>query len=134
MVNALGKSYYYIMFEASYVFLAGGIGITPFRSMLKELVDAGMKRDILFIYSTSTPQDILFQDVLHAAKGVGVTVIYLHKERVTSGLLAKYLPNPLAPVYYISGPQGMVLSYQEMLMGLGIPTENIKTDSFTGYD
>lgn len=118
-----------------YVFIAGGIGITPFRSMIRELILQKQQEAIVLFYSTAAPEDVLFQEVLSQAEEmIGLQVIYLHKERVTALLLQKILQDISEPIYYLSGPQAMVLAYQEMLLSLKIPGDHIKTDLFTGYD
>lgn len=59
------------------VFIAGGVGITPFRSMLKYLLDMKQRRDIVVLYASRTPGDIVYRDVLNDAQTrLGVRVAY----------------------------------------------------------
>jgi len=50
------------------VFLAGGIGITPFRSQIKYLIDTKQKRDIILFYSNRTPADIAYKEIFDQAQ------------------------------------------------------------------
>ncbi|MGH7239540.1 MAG: RnfABCDGE type electron transport complex subunit D, partial [Candidatus Saccharimonadales bacterium] len=59
------------------VFIAGGIGITPFRSMLKYLLDNNEKRDIILLYALNNFEEIVYKDVLEAARNqLGISTIY----------------------------------------------------------
>ncbi|HUX21389.1 MAG TPA: oxidoreductase, partial [Spirochaetia bacterium] len=59
------------------VFIAGGIGITPFRSMIKYLVDKGEERKITLVYSNYTADEIVFKDVIEEAqKKIGLKTVY----------------------------------------------------------
>lgn len=124
-------------------FIAGGIGITPFRSMLKYIVDSGQQRDIVLIYAVSNPAELPYQDVLDAAPGHGVRVVRLltaeHAPKdwqgTTGQLTAEHIrdqiPDIAKRVAYVSGPQAMVTATRRSLHGLGVKA--IKTDYFTGY-
>jgi len=126
------------------VFIAGGIGITPFRSMLKYLVDTNEKRDIVLLYAARTPADIVYQDVFDAAaKKLGVRVTYLvdagnttppfRVGRVTPELVRELVPDFADRLFYVSGPHGMVVGASESLKAIGVANRNIKKDFFSGY-
>src|SRR6266568_8903150 len=57
------------------VFVAGGIGVTPFRSMLKYLLDTGQKRDIVVLYVVTRPGDLVYDGVLRQAEMTGVRIV-----------------------------------------------------------
>ncbi len=129
---------------SSYVFIAGGIGITPFRSMIKDLVDREQKVPITLFYQAHDASELLFGDLFaEAKKTIGLKTVYLLQKppkdwpfetgHITQELLEKYAPHYLSSLYYISGPQSMVTSYSALLESLFIPSEHIKTDLFTGY-
>lgn len=111
-------------------FIAGGIGITPFRSMIKFLTDTNDKRDIVLYYLANTESDFAYKDVFAEAEKVGVKTHYL------LGRLDKELqetPETLNRHWYISGPNVMVQVYEESLKKIGVPRRSIKKDYFPGF-
>jgi len=114
------------------VFIAGGIGITPYRSMVKYLSDTNQTMDITLLYSARSEADFVYRDVFDSAASVGVKPIYT-TERLDTAAFEKLLPNLRQSLIYISGPDAMVTSYKNMLKGLGVKASSIKTDHFTGY-
>lgn len=123
-------------------FIAGGIGITPFRSMIKYLTDTHEHRDIVLFYANRTELSIAYRDLLDGAAAVGVRVIYLvtddqnwsgERGPFTAELLKRHAPDINERVIYLSGPNAMVESYEKMLRDIKIPQRNIKTDFFPGY-
>lgn len=129
--------------ERALVFIAGGIGITPFRSMLKYLLDTKERRDVTLIYSASTNKDILYRDVFDAAHAqLGIKTYYLvgerHAEpplytaRITASTLKRLAPGTDS-LFYISGPHDMVVDAEKALRKNGVPRSHIKKDFFSGY-
>ncbi len=127
------------------VFIAGGIGITPFRSMLKYLVDTSDKRDITLIYSERDPADLAYHDVLKAAQQQGVKVVYtltdknaqplanMRLGKITPQMIAEEVPDYEDRLFYISGSHSMVKAIEAELHSLSVAEHNIKTDFFPGY-
>jgi ferredoxin-NADP reductase/Na+-translocating ferredoxin:NAD+ oxidoreductase RnfD subunit len=129
------------------VFIAGGIGVTPFRSMIKYLVDKGEKRDIIIFYSNQNVQDIAYKQIFdQAEKLLGIKTVYSltdtefipsdwngEKGFIDKKMIEKYVPNFKERVFYISGPRSMTVAFQKMLAGAGIRKKNIKTDFFPGF-
>ncbi len=118
------------------VFIAGGIGITPFRSMIKYLIDKNEKRDIVLFYSVKTEDEIAYKEVIDQANSVGVKVVYIITDKV--GFLdAEKIKNNVTDLndrtFYISGPRGMVVAFEKLLKDLGVSRTMIKTDFFPGY-
>lgn len=113
-------------------FIAGGIGITPFRSMAKDLVDRNEKRDIVLLYSSRSEQDFVYGDVFDRAATVGVRTVrvagVIPQDRVKSEI-----PDFLDRTFYLSGPGVMVDAFVKMLMGMGVKRTRIRTDYFPGY-
>lgn len=128
------------------VFIAGGIGITPFRSMLKYLLDTQQKRDIVLFYINRTVDEIAYKDVLSLAQtrlGVRVHFVLTDKAslptrwsgfagRLNEQMLATSLTDAHDRLYYLSGPPEMVRSTEECLLKLRISSGQIKKDFFPG--
>lgn len=129
-------------------FIAGGIGITPYRSMLKYLVDTGDKRTVSLLYAESDPANLAYHDVLRdAEQHLGAKVVYclgspnlpaglpgkVHHGRIVPKLITEEIPDYAERLFYVSGPQPMVRAMRDNLRALGVPNHNIKTDFFPGY-
>jgi ferredoxin-NADP reductase len=128
------------------VCIAGGIGITPFRSMIKNIIDSGTKRDLTLLYASSDVSEFVYRDVFDAAESLGVKTAYIlsgAKEvpsswqgpvgYITADMVKQNVSNYDKALYYISGPNIMVENYKKMLTGMGISRLNIVTDYFPGY-
>lgn len=118
--------------EEKLVFVAGGIGITPFRSMVKFLMDTKDRRDIVLFYAASTPQDFVYKELFdQAGKTIGLKTIYA-VGRIDKDAIKK-VPDFENRKFYLSGPQGAVNAYKILLSQLSVKKTNIKTDYFPGY-
>lgn len=129
------------------VFIAGGIGVTPFRSMVKYLLDKKEKRDIVFFYACSTVEEFVYQEVFdRAVHELGIRVVYVltRSEQVPKGwkgetghlteaMLKKYVTDHSERTYYLSGPNAMVESDKKLLHTVGISWQRIVTDYFPGF-
>ena len=114
------------------VFIAGGIGITPFRSMLKYLTDKGQKREIHLLYAGMRDTDFVYKDVLKEAEAVGLKTHYI-TGFIQEDYLRDNLPLLKHSTVYISGPDAMVSHCTSLLLRLGVPYGSIETDHFSGY-
>jgi ferredoxin-NADP reductase/Na+-translocating ferredoxin:NAD+ oxidoreductase RnfD subunit len=129
--------------ETKLAFLAGGIGITPFRSMLQYLLDRKERRPIVVLYGTETQQDIAYSDVLDAARrelGIRTThAVARGSERgqyagfIDDRLVRAAIPDYLERTFYISGPRAMVKALQGRLRRMGVRRSRIKVDYFPGF-
>ena len=127
------------------VFIAGGIGITPFRSMVQYLLDKGEKRPITILYANKTPADAVYRDTLDRAEHeLGIKTVYAYTDpnapqivgsvrSIDAQVIAREIPDYKERTFYISGPQGMVSAYKDALLDMGIGRSNIKTDYFPGF-
>lgn len=126
-------------------FLAGGVGITPFRSMIKEMVDRDRGRDIVMFYGVNDKQEIAFEPLFSKAKLLGLKTFYAIASavqnndnflagRLDRNIMTTYMPDWQERVFFISGPQGFVSAMRNELLDLGIPRRNIHTDFFPGYN
>lgn len=128
------------------IFIAGGIGVTPFRSMIKYLLDTHQRRSVVMFYASHTVDDIVYKDVFdQAERALGLRTIYTVSDRtrmpkgwvgfegyITVGMIQTYAPWYREATFYISGPVGMVDAFQDMLHQMSIPDAHIKTDYFSG--
>ena len=128
------------------VLIAGGIGITPFRSMIKSISDKNEKRDIVLMYSNNTVDEISYAPVFNEAAKNGVKTVYTLSDKtkipanwtgqtgfIDEQMIKTEVPDYLERTFYISGPQGMVLNFKELLKNMGISGKQIKTDYFPGF-
>ncbi len=129
------------------VFIAGGIGITPFRSMVKYLIDTNQQRPVRMIYTARTEADFAYKDVFEAARqSLGISTVYMVSNPtapisspntvsgvVNQAFLEQYVPDYADSMFYISGTHPMVEALQSALHELGVHQGNIKVDFFPGY-
>lgn len=122
------------------VLVAGGIGITPYRSMVKWLLDTGERRDIHLLYSLSTAKEIVFRDLLEAY-GLKLDIIISDPPEGWQGLSGTLTAERILDIagdmngkqLYLSGPEPMVESFDKDLKKLGLLNDQIVTDFFPGY-
>lgn len=130
------------------VFLTGGIGVTPFRSMILEVTHKKLPHKIFCFYSNRRLEDTPFLDDLIKAQlensnfKLITTMTEMEKssqdwvgERgmIDKELLQEYLMNLTNAIFYIAGPPGMVEAISKMLLENGVSEENIILENFTGY-
>jgi ferredoxin-NADP reductase len=115
-------------------FIAGGIGITPFRSIIKYLLDTKEARDIVLVYAVREEQEVAFRDIFDEAEATfGLRTVYRIGGVIEETALRKEVPDWQERVWYISGPEPMVQALTRMLRGMGVPRRHIKRDYFPGY-
>ncbi len=127
-------------------FLAGGIGITPFRSMLKYLLDTQQRRDIVLFYANKTVDEIVYTDVLNAAQAkLGIKTFYTLTDlsaiprtwtgwggRINEQMILHAMPDYSERTFYLSGPPEMVNANERVLKNMGVTHTQIKKDFFPG--
>ena len=128
-----------------HVFIAGGIGITPYRSMLRCAVDSKKPIDVVLLYFSHSSADIVFWQELEEIARQMPTLSLVHvlsdaeagwkgeKGRLSEALFRKWVPNLDQRLFWISGPPSMVMAYKELIEQTGVKEEAIRTDSFAGY-
>jgi glycine betaine catabolism B len=133
--------------QTKIAFIAGGIGITPYRSMIKQMIDTRQKRDILLFYQVAAQQQIVYRDILTQASDLGVKPVFVVTDKtptnltspeyeqgfITPDMIARHAPDFKQRAFYISGPPAMVENYGKMLRKMGVSPWRIKTDYFAGY-
>ena len=128
------------------VFLTGGIGITPFRSILMQAARDQLALTIILFYSNRTPEDAAFLDDLAGLQGtlegfkfVGVMTDMAGSKqawdegtgRIDLEMLKSHIDDLTVPVYYIAGPPGMVDAMLKILSGSG--AGDVRVERFAGY-
>jgi len=125
-------------------FIAGGIGITPFRSMLKQLIDSGERRDIVVLYGCGSASEVAYRGVLEVAAeqlGTRIHVAVLNPNGaspdMTIGMIDEdvvrtQVPDLAQRTFYLSGPMPMVNALRQTLRDLGVHPWHIRTDFFPG--
>jgi ferredoxin-NADP reductase len=119
------------------VWLAAGIGITPFRSMAVWIADNQETRQVSLFRKSSDADAALFADVMKRA-GVQEPALPADSETSARGNLSatevlEAIPGPADSMFYIAGPEGFVTSMSNDLKAAGIATSSIINDVFIGY-
>ena len=130
------------------VFLAGGIGVTPFLSMARHAAKDRLPHRIILFYSNRRPEDAAFLDELRALERSNpnyrliATMAEAEKSSrpwdgetgfIRRDMLERYLNDLKGPVYYCAGPPGMTTAMQSMLAGLGVAEGDTRSEEFYGY-
>lgn len=112
-------------------FIAGWIGITPFRAHTQYIIDKKESRDVVLLYA-SRPEDIVYRDIFDRAREVfGMRTHYI-PTIIDAELITETIPDYAERTFYISGPPGMVDACKKALCTLGVPHSRIVTDYFPG--
>src|SRR5262249_24225275 len=134
--------------EKQAVFLAGGIGITPFLSIIRQAEHDRAPQQLYLFYSNRRPEDAAFLDLLSdAAKRnpnfhliVPMTEMdKSHREWngetgfINKDMLAKHLSSLQGPIYYLAGPPAMVAAMRSMVTEAGVDEDDIRSEEFSGY-
>lgn len=130
------------------VFLAGGIGITPFLSMAGAAASGRLPHRITLFYANRRPEDAAFLPELRGLEKANpsfrmITIMAepeKSKQRWTGEtghirreLLERHLPDVKSPVYYFAGPPAMSMAMQRMLADMGIGESSMRHEEFYGY-
>ncbi|OGH11352.1 MAG: hypothetical protein A3B38_00805 [Candidatus Levybacteria bacterium RIFCSPLOWO2_01_FULL_36_13] len=115
------------------IFIAGGIGITPFIAILRDLVFKKMKNEVLLLYANKN-NNILFKKELDkiSKKNKNIQIKYfIGSAKIDKNVLKRVIKKNID--IFISGPDPMVAKMEETVKKLGVKEENIKLDYFSGY-
>lgn len=130
------------------VVLSGGIGITPFRSILLQAAKDQLPHRIFLFYANRRPEDTPFLDDMHAVERENPNFTFIptmgqmdtstlpwagETGLIDAGMLSRHLTGVASPIYYIAGPPGMVQAMQTVLRSTGVDTDDIRVEEFTGY-
>ncbi|MEP6563986.1 MAG: FAD-dependent oxidoreductase, partial [Mesorhizobium sp.] len=131
------------------VFLAGGIGIVPAFSMIKDAIERKLSHRLFLFYSNRRPEDAAYLRELQefSEQNPSFTLVATMTEaplsvrswtgetgRINHSMLAGHVGDPLLPVYYISGLPEMVSAMKTLLGGMGVCAAGMQAETFTGFD
>jgi len=130
------------------VFLAGGIGITPFRSIVFRAAKEKLPHRIFLFYSNRRPEDAPFLDELRALERENpnykliASMTEMSKSQwpwqseaglIDQEMLARHLKDAVSPIYYVAGPPEMVKDLTTMIREAGVDDDDIRAEEFAGY-
>jgi len=131
------------------VFLTGGIGITPFLSIIRQALKDKLQREIYLIDSNRRPQDAPFLKLLndlaaeHPHFHFIPTMTKVKKTshrtwtgetgKVDAAMLSRHRPYGIKPIYYIAGPPKMVAAMHKLLLAAKVKKNDIRSEDFSGY-
>jgi ferredoxin-NADP reductase len=131
--------------DHDYVFIAGGIGITVFRSMLRYIADKGLDYRITLVYSNRDRESTAFFDELQELERAipGLRVVFTMTDepgwdgetrRVDADMLRDVLGGDLGSFHFmVAGPPGMAKGVEAVLAEAGVPEDQLQSDSYSGY-
>jgi ferredoxin-NADP reductase len=128
------------------VFLAGGIGIAPIRSILQHAAQERLEHKLYLFYSNRNANDAAFMEELESLGGQNHNFIFVptvtghrtmawpyEKGHINHEMLKRYLVGLKGPVYYIAGPSAMVTAMTSLLNSSGVSEDDMKTEEFGDY-
>jgi glycine betaine catabolism B len=125
--------------------LTGGIGITPFRSIIKYCTDTQQNTSIVLVYGCRTPGDIAFKSEFEdmQTQNKNLRLVFTVNEptgnwnggvgNINAELVKKEMPDYKERTFYACGPPGMVQAMTNLVKELGLPETQLKLESFAGY-
>lgn len=134
--------------ERPAVFLSGGIGITPFRSIISDATERMLVHQMYLFFSNRRPEDAAFLHELQSFERQNenftlvATMTDMEKSAQTwtgevgyidAAMLQRYVPAASKPVYYLAGPLAMVSALRTVLQDSGVSNDDIRFEEFAGY-
>lgn len=132
----------------SAVFIAGGIGITPFMSMLRQATHDRSPQMLLLLYSNRRPEDAAFFSELQDLEQQNVNFRLIatmtdttksarpwlgESSPINEAFIRRNVAGLVKPVFYVVGPPGMVAAMREALNRIGVDDDDICSEEFYGY-
>lgn len=127
------------------VFIIGGIGVTPVRSMVAQATHDKTAHQITLLHASRRPADLPLQSDFEQLVRENPNFQYVvtvesapdgwlgERGRVDAAMVKKYVQDLHKPIYYLSGPEGMVKAMRGLLVSLEVNEDNIRTEEFAGY-
>jgi ferredoxin-NADP reductase len=128
------------------VFLAGGIGITPIRSIIQQAAQDRLPHKLYLFYSNREADDAAFMEEFEGMSALNPNFVLIstvtghrtlswpyERGHINREMLKRYLIGLKGPVYYIAGPSGMVTAMTDLLHSSGVSDDDMKTEEFGDY-
>jgi len=127
-------------------FMAGGIGITPIRSIMKYLIDTGDPEKKYLLYASRSQEETAFLDEIRQweSDDPNLTVVQAYEQSpegwngpvgfITYEMIKKYIPHLDEQKYFVSGPPAMVGCVMECFVDLNVPRDKVTLEELTGYE
>ncbi|MGH8482543.1 MAG: ferredoxin--NADP reductase [Nevskiaceae bacterium] len=129
------------------IFVAGGIGITPFMSMLRQAAHDDLPHSLSLIYSNRRPEDAPFlaelEELARRRRGTFQLVTTMtgaadpawhgRVGTINAGLIESVRVPPAMPIFYVAGPPALVAAMRAVLNGMGVEDDDIRSEDFAGY-
>jgi len=126
------------------IFIAGGIGITPFLSMLRHVRDKNLHYNIALMYSNKNRKSSAYFEELQKMEKDYKNFKFIptmtedevwqgERGRIDALFIKKHIPDLNSCIYFVAGPPQMVSAITVVLGKAGVSSGNIKTENFTGY-
>jgi ferredoxin-NADP reductase len=135
--------------NSPHVFLAGGIGVTPYHSIVKYAEDKNINTSMTLLVSWKNYDEMVFDDFFRAANDKLSNFSYVptlteenemsadvwdgERGRINEEMIRKYVHDIPNSKYFFAGPPAMVKALKETVQGMGVPNEKIIAEEFEGY-
>ncbi len=126
------------------LFIAGGIGITPFVSMMRGMIKRNEVRDVVILYAVRDAQSVAYRQLILDAKLVGVSVVYASSSKqdflegdqlvgeLSADVISEVVPDLKEREVYLSGSYPFTEAMKNALRSLGVRPSRVHTDYFPG--
>lgn len=129
------------------IFITGGIGITPFKSIIEYATDSGLPTPLTLVYGNRSPDEVAYKEQLDelAQTNGNLRIVYTVSQpspeltwdhrvgRIDGDLLDEVVAGGGDAIYYLAGPPSLVFELGEMVAAIGVPPERIRSELFRGY-
>jgi len=148
MEQAIGSFTLHNNSKKSAVLMAGGIGMTPFFSIVKQADHERLPHRLYLFYSNRRPEDAPFLESLGKLEESNpnfrliATMTEMHRSKrkwegetglIDKAMLSRYVNDLRGPIFYIAGPPRMVSEIRKMLLASSVNEDDIRADEFAGY-
>ncbi len=132
-----------------HIFLAGGIGVTPYHSIIQYSLDTGIQTPMTLFVSWKNQTEMIFDDFFRKAEEKLQRFIYIptltedesmetdmwdgEKGRIDEKMIKTYVENVTKGKYFFAGPPGMAKGLKEVVVGMGVSKEKLLAEEFEGY-
>jgi len=118
------------------VFIAGGIGITPFMSIVRNAVEECLKHPMALVYSNRRARDAAYLDELRSIENLRLVATLTEEGGgfVDAAMIRRAAEGLPAPIFYVAGPPAMVEAMKAVLEKAGVEDTDVRSEEFFGYE